>query len=367
MTQPIFSVTDAVAALNQTLEAVYPTITVVGELSEMRVAREKWLYFDIKDEYAKLKCFGTVWQLKTPLEDGMQVAIVAAPRLHPLYGFSLNIQSVRPVGEGSLKKSADLLRAKLETEGLFAPERKRPLPYAPVRIGLITSDESAAFADFIKITDGRWRGVEIELYNVQVQGENAPDDIAAGIQYFNQLADMPEVLVIIRGGGSADDLAAFSTETVTRAVAGSRIPTLVAIGHEVDISLAELAADLAASTPSNAAELLFPDREALRKRLILQLKDLDSSVQARLAQEEQAVANYKSGLAAGLQDALHQRQVALQHYGSLLKSAHPQTTLKRGFALITKEGRLVTSSKSLHSGDGITAAFRDGDVKARVQ
>ena len=253
MTDPIFSVSDAVAVLNQTLEHVYPSMTIVGELANFKVAKERWVYGDIKDDIAKMRLFGTVYQLPGPLEDGMMLEIVGEPRLHPQFGFSLQIRSMRPVGEGTIKKAADLLKQKLEKEGLFSPDRKRPLPFPPQHIALVTADDSAAYADFTKILAARWPDIQVDVYSASVQGQNAPSEIIERIEQINKSAVQPEVIVLIRGGGSADDLAAFSNERVTRAVASSRVPTLVAIGHEVDESLAELAADMRASTPSNAA------------------------------------------------------------------------------------------------------------------
>ena len=260
MSEPIFTISQAVAVLNQTLGAVYPTITVVGELSQFTISKQRWIYADIKDETAKLRLFGTIYQLTMPLEDGMMVEVVAEPRIHAQYGFSLTIRSIRPAGEGSIKKAADILHAKLEKEGLFSEDRKRPVPYGPAKIGLITSGQSAAYADFIKIVRARWGGVTISLYNVAVQGESASEEIVKALHYFNQTNEDIEALVVIRGGGSADDLHAFSAESVTRAVAASRIPTVVGVGHENDVSLAELAADLRARTPNNDAQLLFTAR-----------------------------------------------------------------------------------------------------------
>ncbi|HMH30993.1 MAG TPA: exodeoxyribonuclease VII large subunit, partial [Methylomirabilota bacterium] len=266
--QPVeLGVSEFVALLNKTLEYAYPNVTIIGELANLRVSKNRWVYFDLKDELSTVKFFGTVYQLPGPLEDGMLLKVKGTPKLHNLYGFSVNVQSIQPAGEGSIRRAADLLKAKLAKEGLFDDSRKRALPYPPQRIGLVTSKQSAAYADFIKIINARWQGVNIELIDVQVQGEPAPAQIAAAIDQFNAQAEPPEVLILIRGGGSAEDLAAFSSEIVTRAVVASRTPTLVAIGHEVDLSLAELAADQRASTPSNAAELLVPDRKGTLEAL----------------------------------------------------------------------------------------------------
>jgi exodeoxyribonuclease VII large subunit len=279
----VLTVSDFVAVLNQTLEYAYPSIVVTGELANFRVSKGRWVYFDLKDEHASVKCFATIYQLPGPLEDGMLLNVRATPRLHQLYGFSLNATNIQPAGEGTIRRASELLRAKLTAEGLFDDSRKRVIPYPPARIGLIASGESAAYIDFMKILQARWSGVEIVHADVQVQGEVAPAQIVAAIEQLNGLATPPDVLVITRGGGSAEDLQAFSTEQVTRAVAASRVPTLVAIGHEVDVSLAELAADQRASTPSNAAELLVPDRQYILRTLKETRQSLARAVSDRRA------------------------------------------------------------------------------------
>ncbi|HZM63792.1 MAG TPA: exodeoxyribonuclease VII large subunit, partial [Candidatus Saccharimonadales bacterium] len=164
------TVSEFVALVNQTLEYAYPNVTITGELANFRVSKNRWVYFDLKDTESSIKCFGTVYQLPGPLEDGIMLAVKGAPRLHPLYGFSVNVLSMTPVGEGSIKKAAALLQAKLTAEGLFDAERKRPLPHPPYSIGLITSAESAAYRDFMKILNARWGGVTVTLADVQVQG-----------------------------------------------------------------------------------------------------------------------------------------------------------------------------------------------------
>lgn len=364
---PVFAVSDAVAVLNQSLEMLYPTITVVGELANYKVAKGKWLYADIKDEFSKLRVFGTIFQLPGPLEDGMMVEIVAQPRLHQQFGFSLNIQTIRPVGEGSLKKAAQLLQLKLEKEGLFAPERKRLLPFAPEKVGLIASMESAGYADFTKVMQARWSGVEVKVYDVTVQGERAPESIIAGLHYFNQQGQDVDILVVVRGGGSADDLQAFSDERVVRAVAASRIPTVVAIGHEVDVSLAELAADLRASTPSNAAELIFPDKKEEYRRLILRAKALDELLYSTIEHKKSTLSQHKETLVRTVQYVLDQKAEQLAHARSLLKSMHPSSSLKRGFALIQKNGKLVSSKKQLAVDEQFIVTLQDGDIVSRVE
>jgi exodeoxyribonuclease VII large subunit len=325
------------------------------------------VYFDLKDDEATVRFFGTVYMLPGPLDDGMLLAVQGKPRLHPQYGFSVNVMRMRPVGEGSIKKAAALLEKKLAAEGLFDPSRKRLLPYPPRRIGLVTSGESAAYRDFIKVIGARWGGLEISLIDVQVQGDAAPAQITAAIEQFNQQAEPPDVLVVTRGGGSAEDLAAFSTEQVTRAVAGSRIPTLVAIGHEVDVSLAELAADQRASTPSNAAELLVPDRRQIAAGL--------AGVRERMGQAAAAVMQHaRADLEHRLQMARHTAEHSvlasrqkLQLQAQLLSAFDPQAALQRGYALVRTGSQLVYSGKQVQAGTELDIALRDAHVTAAVK
>jgi exodeoxyribonuclease VII large subunit len=366
MDELVFGVSDFVAVLNQTLEFAYPSVVVAGELANFRVSKNRWVYFDLKDEYASVRFFGTVYNLPGPLEDGMLLQVRGNPRLHPLYGFSVNVQSMTPVGEGSLRKAAALLEQKLAAEGLFDESRKRPLPYPPRSIGLITSRESAAYADFTKILGERWGGVEVRLADVQVQGDAAPAQIVRAIEYFNSHAEPPEVLVITRGGGNADDLAAFSTEQVTRAVSASRIPTLVAIGHEVDFSLAELAADQRASTPSNAAQLLVPDklREllALEERQAALARALDANLQGLRHTLEQA----RADLAQRAEDRLAAMAKAIHYDKQMLTLFNPQHILARGYALVHHGDQLVRSATTLQSGDTLRVTLHDGTIDVTV-
>ena len=278
----VLGVSDFVAFLNQTLDYAYPSVVISGELANLRISKNRWIYFDLKDELSTLKFFGTTQQLPGPLEDGMLLKVRGQPRLHHLYGFSVNVFSIQPSGEGTIKRAAQLLQLKLNREGLFDDSRKRRLPYPPTRIGLITSKQSAAYADFVKILNSRWQGIDVDVIDVQVQGEAAPAQIVAAFDKLNILAEPPEVIVLIRGGGSPEDLAAFNSELVTRAVATSRVPTLVAIGHEINLSLAEMAADLRASTPSNAAELLVPDRRQILAELMTHKHQLEQQVRGKI-------------------------------------------------------------------------------------
>ncbi len=364
---PLLSPAEFIALVNATLEYAYPRVVIEGELSNFRVSKNRWVYFDLKDDEASVRFFGTVYNLPGPLEDGMLLKVSGTPRLHPLYGFSVTIQSIALSGEGTIKKAFALLQAKLEKEGLFDGMRKRSLPYPPTRIGLITSSESAAYADFIKILNARWGGLSIELANVQVQGDAAPAQIVRAIEFFNMAGKPPEVLVVIRGGGSADDLQAFNTESVTRAVAASRIPTLVAIGHEVDLSLAELAADVRASTPSNAAELLVPDKTTVLAELSSYQAEVGRLLSQIVRMNQQELTEQTESLTSTVQNLLKERMNWLAQTSQILELINPRHILSRGYAVVRQEGKVVRSTKQVHSGKSLDITIADGSFQVKVQ
>ncbi|MEK7603423.1 MAG: exodeoxyribonuclease VII large subunit [Patescibacteria group bacterium] len=363
--EEVFSVTDFVAVFNQTLEYAYPSVSIAGELANFRVSKGKWVYFDLKDDYSIVKFFGTVYQMPGPLEDGLIVEVRGAPRLHTQFGFSITVHSLRPVGEGSIQKAANLLEAQLAKEGLFVPERKRALTTPPQSIGLITSGESAAYYDFIKVINARWGGVDIKFADVQVQGEPAVGQVVRAIDYFNAHAQV-DVLVITRGGGSADDLAVFSSEQVTRAVAGSRTPTMVAIGHEVDVSLAELAADLRASTPSNAAELIVPDRGQMAKMLSDLRNALQFDVSSQITKVQQDLVFVGSGLALLIDNTMKLATQKLLVIRELVQAYNPIAILGRGYAVVRVSNKVVSSVQTLKRGQAIEVQLADGKISGDI-
>src|SRR3989338_2088236 len=239
---------------------------VEGEISGFNLSQGRWVFFDLKDEKveSKVGCFMMAFKLKTPLEDGIKVRVIGTPKVHEKSGqFRITVEQVELVGEGALKRAFEMMKKKLAAEGLFAPERKRSIPRFPERIGVIASRESAAFGDFKRILGNRWGGVAIQLAHVQVQGAQAIPDIVGAFKYFQTAKPRPDVLVLMRGGGSLEDLQAFNSEEVAYAIFGSKIPVVVGVGHERDESIADYVADLRASPPSTAAAPAVPDRRAV--------------------------------------------------------------------------------------------------------
>jgi len=365
--QLILTPTDFVAITNQILEQALGFVYIQGELANFRIAKNRWVYFDIKDKLSKVSCFATVYALPGPLEEGMLIKVAGQPRLHPQFGFSLNVQSIQPTGEGAIKKAFELLKAALNTEGLFDESRKRALPYPPPKVALITSTESAAYADFVKILTYRWPFVRLEVYDSQVQGEVAPAQIIAALSLANSGADLADVLVITRGGGNTDDLSAFDDERVVRAIASSRIPTLVAIGHEIDESLSELVADKRASTPSNAAELLVPDKINEIANLNQLKKRLYQNLQATLSLEKNRIANLRQIFISRLETLYNLSKSEICNIRQLITAYNPESVLKRGYALVKTPEGILQSAKDLKVKDRVLVELCDGEFDASVK
>jgi exodeoxyribonuclease VII large subunit len=329
------TVSDFVALVNQTLEYAYPSVAIIGEVAEFRVSQGKWVSFKLKDDDSVVDCFMGIYQLRIPIENGMKIMVVAAPRLNGKWGkFSLNVRAVKPVGEGSIKKGFELLKAKLEAEGLFAPERKRSLPRVPSHVGVITSTESAAYADFCKIINERWGGMSVEVAHTQVQGDPAADQIIRAIKYFNNLEVLPDVLVIVRGGGSAEDLMTFNDELLAREIAGSRIPTLVGVGHEVDHTLADMVADRRAATPTNAAEILVPDRREIIRSAHQQAASLGHQLIQAIDQYSERTKERLEAAFRRIVEKLDDSFGRLETLRMAVAQVNPENVLKQGYALI---------------------------------
>ncbi|MBC7764110.1 exodeoxyribonuclease VII large subunit [Microbacteriaceae bacterium] len=334
---PVFSVSDFLASVNQTLDFAYPTISIEGEIASFKVNQGKYVFFDLKDTGSTVGCFMTVWQLRVPVEDGMKVIIRATPKLTPWGKFSLTVQSIRPSGEGSLKKSFELLLQKLEKEGLFAEDRKRLLPRIPNRIGVISSTGAAGYHDFVTILNNRWGGLHVEVAHVQVQGEVAPDQMMRALKHFNTQEVPPEVIVIIRGGGSADDLSAFNDEQLVREIAASRVPTLVGVGHEVDVSLADMAADVRAATPSNAAQIIVPDRSEMIQVVMHARQRMIGYMEHAITTIEQGIVTKLEASVRIIDEKIDQYIVRTGSFRQLLDAYHPKNVLARGYAIVRGE------------------------------
>jgi exodeoxyribonuclease VII large subunit len=256
------TVSELTARIKDMLEGSFPAVWVSGEISNFSRPQSGHCYFTLKDDIAQIRAVmwrGTALKLKFAMSDGLEVLCrghldVYAPR----GSYQLVVDELEPKGVGALELALRKLREKLSAEGLFDPARKRPLPVFPKRIAFVTSPTGAAVRDFLEVLRRRWRGVEVLIIPARVQGDGSVTEIVAGIRAANRLKPAPDVLIVGRGGGSLEDLWSFNEEAVVRAIAASRIPTVSAVGHEIDVTLADLVADVRALTPSEAAERVVP-------------------------------------------------------------------------------------------------------------
>ena len=361
---PEFTVSQAVAVLNQILDTALPTVSVVGEVANFKVNQGKWVFFDLKDDESVLNCFMPLSMLRMELQDGMKVAVVARPNVTKWGRFSLTVRTLRPIGEGSIKKAFELLKKKLVAEGLCDAARKRPLPELPQHIGVISSVDAAGYKDFIKIISARMGGLVIDVISTQVQGGGAADQIIAAIRQFNEMSNPPEVVAILRGGGSRDDLAVFDDEKLVRVTAASRIPIITGVGHEIDTTLIDLVADVRASTPSNAAELLVPDRRELiaeaRGRLNRMIDALDRQLLSQQHQLEDLASRMVLLVDKRLADCRQQVLATEQ----TLRAYDPRAVLKRGYAILWHGRQLAREVKV---GDKLTAETEDKLIDMEVK
>lgn len=361
---PEFTVSGAIAVFNQVLDTATPTIIVTGEVANFKINQGKWVFFDLKDDTGVLNCFMPVYQLRVAVEDGMRVKVRARPGITKWGKFSLTVQAIQPVGQGSIKKAFELLRKKLATEGLFDAGRKRALPKLPQHIGVISSVDAAGYRDFIKIISARMGGLTIDVISTQVQGSGAADQIIAALRQFNEMATPPEVIAILRGGGSRDDLAVFDDEKLVRAVAASRIPTIAGIGHEIDTTLVDLAVDKRASTPSNAAELLVPDRRELLAQTDDKLSQMVHSLERQVIRQRGDLDELLTRLDQNVercQLAWCQRAQALEQ---TLRAYDPRAVLRRGYALVWSQQNHVVQRVVV--GERLTVETAEQLIKAEV-
>lgn len=340
MSEPLFETTPVlqVGQFNQLINSQLAELgefIVEGEISQLQVSQGKWLFLTIKDDQASVSVFASVFRITTAslLSEGMKVQVYGKAGLYEKTArFSLNAYRIVPSGEGALRLAYERLKAKLAQEGLFDSQRKRPLPYLPARIGLITAKGARAYSDFIKVIGERLGGMTIEFYPVQVQGSGSVESILQVFAQIQAMSNPPEVIVLTRGGGSLEDLLSFNDERVARAVFGCKVPVVSAIGHEEDVALTDFVADLRASTPSNAAELLVPSRQELKIRLQSLETHLNQAVEQLFENAQVLVTGYAQSLSNCLLPSLHRIEVLQrklqQQYGQVLGKLQTQQKMK---------------------------------------
>jgi exodeoxyribonuclease VII large subunit len=381
--------------IKHVLESTFPRVRVAGEISNFARASSGHLYFTLKDESAQLRavCWrGTASRFRFQLHDGLEVVATGPLEVYTARGsYQLVVEALEPVGVGALELAFRQLVEKLGREGLFAPERKRPLPRFPRRIAVITSPTGAAVRDMIQVLLRRWPAVQIVIVPAAVQGDAAPGDIAAALRHVHSIPGC-DVAICGRGGGSAEDLWAFNDERVARAIFHCRIPVVSAVGHEIDVTIADLVADKRALTPSEAAEFTVPNRDDVAADLAALKQRLIAGLRHRAAMARSALDSLASSRAlsrpfdrihdlARLLDELDERQRravqlqvkdrrhSLDAVAARLHALSPLAVLSRGFSLTrnTTTGRLLKTSGDASPGDEMETRLSSGRILSRVE
>ena len=324
----VWTVRDLVSAVRTQLESVYTDALVEGEISNYRAAESGHLYFTLKDEGAQLRVVMFRSQarlLRFRPDNGMQVLVRGRVTIYEGRGeLQISVEYIEPKGAGALQIAFEQLKAKLHAEGLFDQSRKKALPSIPKCIGIVTSPQAAALRDVVNILRRRHHTANVVIYPAQVQGESAPGEVSAGIRHFNKVGNV-DVIIVARGGGSAEDLAAFNDESLARVVAGSAIPVISAVGHETDFTITDFVADLRAPTPSAAAELVIRSRQEVEEQAESLRDRLVRAVRYRLLMGRQALTQLaQHGAFARMVDALNQRQQRLDDVLYRLERAERQ-------------------------------------------
>lgn len=392
----VLTVAQLTAEIKDLLETAYPEVWVSGEISNFSRPQSGHCYFTLKDDEAQIRA--VMWRMtaarvRVDLHDGLEVVCRGALDVYaPRGSYQLVVQQIEPKGLGALEQALRKLRARLAAEGLFEPGRKRPLPRFPRRIALVTSPTGAAVRDFLEVVRRRWRGADVLVVPVRVQGEGSAAEIAAAIEQVNRLAVEIDVLVVARGGGSLEDLWAFNEEQVVRAIHGSRIPVVSGVGHEIDVTLADLVADVRALTPSEAAERVVPAMEEISALLARYEQSLSAALRRRAADSRarldalstrralrrpldriHELAQRIDELSARSLRAVRQRLLSARALadarGGQIEALSPLAVLARGYTLTQRlPGReVVNDAASLQPGDRLLTRFATGEAISRVE
>lgn len=375
-------------------DAVLNDVWVQGEISNFSRPSSGHLYFTLKDGGASLRCVvwrSTALRLRFGMQNGLAVEAHGAVSIYERDGqYQLYVDSIRPAGEGLLYQEFMRLKNRLEAEGLFDPERKRPIPERPARIGLVTSPTGAALQDMLNTLQARYPLAEVFLSPCAVQGEPAPAEIVRALWAVCQVAQ-PDVVIVARGGGSLEDLWAFNDERVVRAIVDCPVPVITGIGHETDFTLADFAADLRAPTPTGAAVHATPDRADLISELygvqsrlsnaalvLLErhAQDLESlrqrlewaSPARRIQAERQNIDNLELRAQHAARHALQLHRARMEGLRSRLEALNPSAVLQRGYALVQrKDGQVLRSAQEAAAGETLEVRMRDGKLTTRVE
>lgn len=391
----VLSVSEFTQQIKLSLEGEFPQAWVSGEISNLSRPRSGHLYFDLKDERAVIKSVmwrSTAARLKFDLADGDEVVCSGGLDVYPPHGtYKLIVRRIEPLGVGPLQKKFEQLYQKLTAEGLFAAERKKPLPRFPKRVGFVTSPTGAAIHDFLQTLRRRWPGTRVLVIPARVQGIGAAQEIADGIELANMMRPALDLIVVGRGGGSIEDLWAFNEEQVVRAIFNSRLPIVSAVGHEVDVTLSDLVADVRALTPTAAAELIVPSADDFiqscrqwQHRLDRGLIRRFESARQRLGmvsrhpvmrqplelvrRREERLDELARRSDRAIKTGLERTKLKLGELAGKLNSLSPLAVLSRGYAVVqtSSSQELITNVSQLRQGDHVDCRIESGTIKAEV-
>ena len=392
---PVYSVSQVNGYLKELVDGdpLLRGLLVRGEVSNYKCYPSGHHYFSLKDEQGSIRCVmfrGDAARLRFKPVNGLSVIAYGRVSVYPRDGqYQLYCTQLMEDGRGALDRAFEELKKKLEAQGLFDPAKKQPLPAYPRRIALVTSPAGAAVRDMIRILRQRWPLTQVLVVPVRVQGEGAAEEIAAAIHQVNNRDDI-DLIITGRGGGSREDLWAFNEEPVAWAIALSNIPVISAVGHEPDVTISDYVADLRASTPSNAAELVVPDQQQERQRLeglTLRLrqamevqldrdrKELRRLDQSRVLRNPVAVVDdqrmhldgVQRRLAMALERTLRRGRVELAGLAGRVDAMSPLKVLSRGYAIAKAEGRAVTTVEQVQPGQAMDVLVADGVYHCRVE
>ena len=362
------AIADVTAAAKDVIEGAFPPLWVKGEVSNFTAHRNGHWYFSLRDKTAQLSC--VVWsrdvrRIPAPPDEGMQVVARGQLSVFAARGqMQFMISAMEAEGEGLWRKAFEQTRAMLEKEGLLDPARKRPLPRFPRRVAVITSPDGAALHDIISVISRRNPGVEIVVIAAAVQGETAPDSLVAAIEKVGRWNDA-DVVIIGRGGGSREDLWAFNDERVARAIAACPIPTISAVGHEVDFSIADLVADVRAATPSAAAEAAVPVLSELVAGVRALAQDIRAALAQRITGGRRELRQLARDLTVRSQRATERRRARVQELAARLDALSPLATLARGYAVARDlNGAALPAASAFSPGMHFDLQLRDGIVRS---
>lgn len=381
--QPIFSVSEFVQTLKVHLGRL-GEVVVEGEVTDFRgFSRETLVFFDIKDEGSRLRCFMLAHELDCDLADGLAVRVTGTPSVFVKNGgMHLRISKVELVGQGALQQALEKTKKKLEAEGLFTLERKRVLPAYPERIGLITSADAAARTDVLRVLQNRWPFATVVFFPVGVQGSGAIASIVKALERCSRY-DL-DAVILTRGGGSLEDLQAFNSELVARAMFSCTVPIVCGVGHERDWSIADLVADVRAATPSNAAELVSPDIGQVNmnldmltgffddgwRQLLGELHDRLHHLTRDLADVVQGTVQRVGSLGQQLMHAfsysVERTRTDLFNAAKLVQTLSPTATLERGYSLTMVGATVVKDAASLKKGGRLHTRLKRGTIDSTV-